>query len=57
MDATRLTSLKLAKAGYGHGDPQSIRGWPVDLAFDTLAYERFIEEYLETRNQLNAPKK
>jgi hypothetical protein len=57
MDATRLTSLKLAKAGYGHGDPQSILGWPVDLAFDTLAYERFIEEYLETRNQLNAPKK
>ena len=57
MDANRLTSIKLAKAGYGHGDPQAILEWPVDLAFDALAYERFVEEYLQTREQLNSPKK
>jgi hypothetical protein len=55
MDDTRLASIRLASAGYGNGDPRQIIKWPVDLVFDTLAFETFQTDWHRTRDALNQP--
>ena len=49
-------SLRLAKEGFGGGDPQRIERMPADIVLDAWEYLKFANDYLETAQELNKPK-
>jgi hypothetical protein len=47
------TSLRLARAGYGGGDPEKIMAMRVDLVLAALEYEGFVSNYERTWVEIN----
>lgn len=56
MDSATITSLRLAHAGFGGGDPQKILAMPADLVIDMLHFVQFQSDYETTVLELNRPK-
>lgn len=53
MDAAKLMSLRLAREGFGSGDPERVMAMPTDVVFDAWEFINFQNEYEETAHELN----
>ena len=51
----RLVAYRLAKAGYGGGDPQKVLEMPADMVVDLLHYEGFTADYERAYVEMNRP--
>jgi hypothetical protein len=52
-----VIALKLARAGYGGGDPERILNMRVDLVIEAAQYEQFCNDYESEYIELNTEKK
>ena len=50
-----MIALRLAKAGYGSGDPIKIMEWPADIVVAAMHYEDFLPRYERKFIELNPP--
>lgn len=50
-----MIALRLARAGYGGGDPLKIMEWPSDVVVAALRYEDFVAKYERRFLELNRP--
>jgi len=50
-------SLRLAKEGFGGGDPERIEAMRADTVMDAWEYYNFLGDYLETAREINTPTK
>lgn len=48
-----MVALRLAKAGFGGGDPEKVLGMRVDLVMAAVQYETFVSEYERAYVELN----
>jgi len=48
-----IIALRLAKAGYGGGDPNRILAMPVDIVMAMIQYEIFLNQYEKAYIKLN----
>ena len=55
-DETLIVALKLARQGYGAGDPRTIMRWPSDLVLAAASYEHFLVDYETAWYDLNKEK-
>lgn len=55
LDDGLMIALKLARAGYGGGDPMRIMEWPADIVVAALQYEKFRGDYEQAYLNLNYP--
>lgn len=53
MDGVRLMSLRLAREGFGGGDPEKIENMPTDVVLDAWEFINFQGEYEETVMEMN----
>ncbi len=53
MDFPRLLSLRLAREGYGGGDPEQVEAMPSDVVLDMWEFLNFQSEYEETAMEMN----
>lgn len=56
MNHTMLIALRLAREGFGGGDPERILGMRADLVMDAWEYVNFQADYEETLGELNKVK-
>ena len=52
-----MIALRLAKAGYGGGDPGSVLKMRADLVIAAAQYEIFVSDYERAYIELNRPGK
>ena len=52
-----VIALKLAKAGYGGGDPEKVLQMPADIVMAAVQYEQFLAESERTWLELNKEKR
>lgn len=48
-----MIALKLAREGYGAGDPEKVLNMRSDLVIAMIQYEKFRSEYEETFYEMN----
>ena len=51
-----VIAFRLAKAGYGGGNPETILEMPVDIVMGLVQYEVFTAEYETQFIKINSPK-
>jgi hypothetical protein len=51
-----MIGLKLARAGYGGGDPEEILGMKADMVLAMLQWEQFNSDYEKKYYELNKEK-
>ena len=57
MKPARIVALRLAKEGFGAGNPETILGMKVSTVLDMLNYSNFSNEYQDAAVELNRPEK
>ena len=55
MDGPTLMVLRLAREGFGGGDPERILSMPTNHVLDAWEFVNFQAEYEETTMELNKP--
>ena len=53
LDDSRLMILRLAREGFGGGDPERIENMPSDIVIDAIEYSNFLSDYEETVMEIN----
>jgi hypothetical protein len=53
MDEADLICLRLAKDGYGGGNPESIQDWKTETILSVLEYTTFLNDYEATLYEIN----
>jgi hypothetical protein len=56
MDQAEFSALKLAREGFGGGDPAAIMEMRADWVLHMIEFLQFETEYGDTYRKLNAPK-
>ncbi len=52
-DEATVVAIKLARLGYGSGDPQKVLEFPADIVIAILQYEQFQVDYEEAYIDMN----
>jgi len=53
MDSATLMSLRLAREGFGGGDPAKVMSMPTNTVFEAWEFVNFQSEYEETVREMN----
>ena len=55
MKPARIVALRLAKEGFGGGNPEAILGMRSSTVLDMLNYSNFTNDYHDAAAELNRP--
>lgn len=55
MDRETITALRLAREGFGGGDPEKILEMPTDRVIEMIEFVQFQSDYENTVIELNRP--